>query len=86
MKVGDGLLFPVLKPPVARDAAIVLVDLAITSSPIVELALSDSQPLYEVVTRQLSTIGPAVNVIYDSIASVMGNPGTAQSSPSSFFN
>jgi hypothetical protein len=29
----------------------VLVDLAITSPPIVELALSDSQPIHEVISR-----------------------------------
>ena len=43
MEVGDGLLFPVRKPPitwnVVRNVAVVLVDLVITSPPVVELAL-----------------------------------------------
>ena len=78
--------FPVRKPPITWNVAVVLVDLAITSPPVVELALSDSQPIHEVVSRQLGTLRPAINVIDHSIASVVGDPGATQSPPSSFFS
>ena len=86
MEVGDGLFFPALKPPITWNVAVVLFGLAIPSPPIVELALSDSQPIYEVVSRQLGTLRPAVNVVDDGIASVVGDPGATQSPPSSFFS
>jgi hypothetical protein len=42
--VEDGLLFPVLKPPIARHLAVVLVGLAIAPLPIVKLARAEPQP------------------------------------------
>jgi len=86
MEIDNRLLFPILKPPVTRDVTIVLVDFAITNSPIVELALSDPQPFHEVVTWQLGSLGPAVNVIDNGIASIMGDPDAIQNPPGSFFS
>jgi hypothetical protein len=86
VEVDDGLLFLVLKPQVTRDVTIVLVDFAITSSLIVELALSDPQPCHEGVTWKLGTLGPAARVIDNSIASIAGGPNATQSPPSTFLS
>ena len=86
VKLDDGLLFPVFEPPVAGNPAIMLVDLAIALPPIIELALAQADPLNELLGRDLRPVRPIANVVDDSIASVVGNPGSGQSSPSTFFS
>ena len=86
MKLNDRLLFPVFEPPVAWDPAVVLVDLAITLSPIVELAQTDADPLDELLGRDLRLVRPIPNIVDNLIASIVGNPGSGQSSPSTFFS
>jgi hypothetical protein len=86
VKLDDGLLFPVFEPPVAGNPAIMFVDLAVTLPPVVELALADAQPLDELLGRDLRPIRPVASVIDDLVTGVVGNPGSGQSSPSTFFN
>jgi hypothetical protein len=38
VEIDNGLLLPVLKPPVAGDLAVVLIDFAVTVLPVVEFA------------------------------------------------
>ena len=86
VKINDGLFFPVFEPPIAWNPAVVLVDLAVTLPPVVELALSDAQPGDKLLGRDLRPIRPITGVVDDLITSVVGNPGSSQSSPSSFFS
>ena len=72
--VEDGLLFPVLKPPIARNLAVVLVGLAIAPFPIVKLARAESQPAQQAFGGQLCTNRPVADVIDDVVASVVRNP------------
>jgi hypothetical protein len=84
VKLDDSLLFPVFEPPVAGNPALVLVDLAVTLSPVVELAQADADPLDDLLGRDFHPVRPIPNVVDDLIASVVGNPGSSQSSPSTF--
>jgi hypothetical protein len=86
MEFQDLPLLPVLEPPVTGDVGVVLVDTAIASPPGVELALGDPQPADQAMRGDLGAIGPVADVIDDLVASVVGNPASGQSSPSSFFN
>ncbi len=86
VELDDGLLFPVFEPPVAGNPAVMFVDLAVTLSPVIELAQAKAQPLDEPLGRNLRSFRPIANVVDDLIASVMGNPGSSQSSPSTFFS
>ena len=85
-EINDGLFFPVFEPPIAWNPAVVLVDLAETLPPVVELALSDAQPGDKLLGRDLGSIRPITSVVDDLITSIVGNPGSSQSSPNSFFS
>ena len=84
MKLDDRLLFPVFEPPVAGNPAVVLIDFAVMFSPVVELALTDADPLDDSLGRDFRPVRPITNVVDDLITSVVGNPGSPQSSPSTF--
>jgi hypothetical protein len=86
VELDDGLLFPVYEPPVAGNPAIMLVDLAIALPPVIELALAQADPLNELLGRDLRPIRPIANVVDDLVTGVVGNPGSRQSSPSTFFS
>ena len=84
VKINDRLFSPVFEPPIAWNPAVVLVDLAETLPPVVELALSDAQPGDKLLGRDLGSIRPITSVVDDLITSIVGNPGSSQSSPNSF--
>jgi hypothetical protein len=86
VKIDNGLFFPVLEPPVAGDLAVVLVDFAVTVLPVVELASAQAEPTQEPTRWKLRAAGPMLDVVDDLITRVMGNPGSVQGSPSSFFS
>ena len=56
MKLDDRLLFPVFEPPVAGNPAVVLIDFAVTFSPVVELALTDADPLNDLLGRDFRPV------------------------------
>src|SRR4051794_785993 len=84
VEINDGLLLPVLQPPIAGNQGVVLVGQAVAGAPVVELARGDPQPGDELLDRDLGGLGPTGDVINDGVADVVGNPGAGQSSPSSF--
>ena len=86
MKLDDRLLFPVFEPPIAGNPAVVFVDFAVTLSPVVELAQTDSDPLDDLLGRDFRPVRPIANVVDDLITSVVGNPGSGQSSPRMWYN
>ena len=86
MKLDDRLLFPIFEPPVAGNPAVVFVDFAVALPPVVELAQTDSDPLDDLLGRDFRPVRPVTNVVDDLIASVVGNPGSGQSSPRTFFS
>ena len=69
-----GLLFPIFKPPIARDLAIVLVGHAVASFPIVKLARAEPQPGEQLLGWQLRALRPVADVVDDFVASVVRNP------------
>src|SRR5690606_20460583 len=83
--VEDGLLFPVLQPPVARRLAVVLVDLAVAIFPLVELAGGELQPAEQTFGRKFGACLPVLHVVDHLVARVVGNPTSVQSSPLAFF-
>ena len=48
----NGMLLPILQPMVPRHPTVVLVHLAVTLAPVVELALADAQPPDQPLGRQ----------------------------------
>ena len=86
VKIDDGLLFPIFEPPIAWNPAVVLVDLAVPLPSVVKLALSDAQPGDKLLGWDLRPIRPITGVVDDLIMSVVGSPGSSQSSPSSFLS
>ena len=65
------------EPVIARHPGVVLVDPAVTLTPVVELALGDAQPSDEVLAGDLGFVGPSADEIDDGVAGVVGNPSTA---------
>ncbi len=51
-----------------------LVDLAVTFDPGVELALADGKPGDEVGDRYFRLPGPSVNEVNNGVSRIMGNP------------
>jgi hypothetical protein len=86
VELDDGLLLPVFEPPVAGNPAVMLVDLAEALPPVIELALADAHPLDDLLGRDLRPIRPVASVIDDLITGIVGNPGSGQSSSSTFFS
>ena len=84
VKADDGLFLPVGQPPVAWYPAVMFIDLAITASPVIELALRDADPAHQLLRGQFRSLFPVANVVDDLIASIVGNPTSCQSSPSTF--
>ena len=60
--------------PVARNPGVVLVDLAVTLPPVVELRQADAQPEHQQADGDLRLLGPAADEIDDLVAGVVGNP------------
>jgi hypothetical protein len=85
-EVEDGSLFGLLKPVVARHHGVVLVDLAVASFPVVELAGGDSQPADEPAGWQLRFISPKVDEIDDLIAMIVSGPASVQIRPRLFLS
>ena len=80
-------LLPILQPEVAGDPGVVLVGCPQPPAPAVELARGDPQPSRA--SRQTGRpvrVGPVADEVDDRIAGGLGNPGSVQSSPSSFFS
>src|SRR5262249_38849863 len=65
---------------------VVLVDLAETHFPVVELAGADADPGQEMADRDLGLVGPGADKVDDLVAGVVGDPASGQGSPSSFFS
>src|SRR5271169_5209023 len=86
MEGDDRLLLPILQPKVPGNPTVVLVDAAVTFSPIVELARGHAQPSNESPGADLTGFRPAPHEIHDLVPHVVRHPDPVQSSPSSFFS
>src|ERR1700687_801443 len=86
MKIDDGLLLPRLQPKVSGNPSVVLVHLAISPTPIVELAGPDAEPLQEAPGADPGLLGPAPDEIHDLVPHVVWHPDSGQSSPILFFS
>jgi hypothetical protein len=85
VEVENGCLLPWFEPPVAGHERVVLVGQSVAGLPVVELARADAEPTDEALPGDFGTLGPVANEVDDGVASVVGNPGSGQSTPSSFF-
>jgi len=87
VEVDDALALPVLDPVIAWHLAVVLIGFAVALLPAVELAPSDTDPSHHLLDlHHLRQLGQPHHEIHHLVASIMGNPLAAQSSPSSFFS
>ena len=84
MEADDGLLLPLLQPEIAGNPAVVLVDLAVAFSPVVELAGAHAEPADEPSGADLGLLRPAPDEIHDLVPHIVRNPDPGQSSPSFF--
>lgn len=76
VKVDDGLLFPVLQPPIPRNPPIVVVDLDVAAFPVVVLAGRESDPAKQLADGDLGAAVPVLDVVDDLISRIVGNPAT----------
>ena len=81
----DRLLLPLLQPKVPGNPTVMLIDLAVSLAPAVELACRDVQPSDEPPGADLSLLKPAPDEIYDLVPRIVRNPDSGQSSPTLFF-
>jgi len=86
MKLDDGLLLPVLQPVIPRDPSVVLIGLAVSLCPTAERRGGEPDPREDLRLRDLGFRRPAVDVIDDAVASVVGKPAAIQGSPTGFFS
>src|SRR6202165_176920 len=86
MKIDDRLLLPLLQPKVPGNPTVVLVHLAVSVAPVVELAGPDAQPFDEPPGADPCLLGPAPDEIHDLIPRVVRHPDSGQSSPRLFFS
>jgi hypothetical protein len=83
--VDDGLLLSIEKLLITGYSAVVLIDAAIPLAPIIELGSANADPADELISWDFSPFRLVADVIDELLARVVGNPGSSQSSPSSFF-
>ena len=76
VEVNNGLLLPGFKPPVAWDLAVMLIGFAVAFSPSVVLAAGQLQPEQQLLHRGVGAIRPALQVVDDQVACVVGNPAS----------
>jgi len=86
MKGDDRGLLPILEPKIAGEGGVVLVGSSQPSAPAAELAHGNPQPADQEQDRQVRAASPALDELDDRIADGLGNPGSVQSSPRSFFS
>ena len=84
--VDDGPALPLLDPVLPRYQAVVLIGLPIPLAPVVKLTPSDPAPLNDLLDRNPGLGGDGADEVDELVTQVVGNPGAAQASPSSFFN
>jgi hypothetical protein len=72
--VDDRPLLPVFEPVVARDPAVMFVDLTIPLSPLVVRPLGHAHPGEDLFGRRLGLVGPVADVIDHGVARLVGNP------------
>lgn len=73
-KPDNRLPFPFLKPEIAGDRSVMLVDLAVSFDPVVELAFADGKPGDKARDRYFSFNAPPFGKIDDGVSRIMGNP------------
>src|ERR1019366_7604356 len=86
MKIDDRLLLPLLQPKVPGNPTVVLVHLAVSIAPVVELAGPDVEPHEEAPGADPGLVGPAPDEIHDLIPHIVRHPDSGQSSPRLFFS
>lgn len=85
VEFNDRLLFPVLKPPVARNFPVVTVGFAVAMLPCVVLASREADPPQQRTDMNFGPLIPVPDVVNDLVTCIVGNPATFQGSPLSFF-
>src|SRR5450631_809884 len=85
MKIDDRFLLPLLQPKVSGNPTVVLVRLAVSLPPIVELASSDAKPSDKSSGADLGRLRPAPAEIHDLVPHVVRDPDPGQRSPRLFF-
>lgn len=86
MELQDGLLFPLVKPVITRDPAVVFVDSTVVSRPAAIRGRPDSDPLLDLSARDFRFVRPFTDVIDNLVTYFMGHPFVGQGAPLAFFN
>ncbi len=76
VEVQDGLLLPILEPPVPRDFSVMLVGLTVSFLPIMKLAGAQPEPRQQTLGGQLGPFRPMLDIIDDVVAGIVGNPAS----------
>src|SRR5271166_529070 len=86
MKIDDRLLLPLLQPKISGNPTVVLVHLAVSVAPVVELAGPDAEPFDEPPGADPGLLRPAPDEIHDLVPHIVRHPDSGQSSPRLFFS
>ena len=81
----NGLFFAVFEPPIAWNPAVVLVDLTVALTPVVEFTLRDTQPGNKLLGRDPRPLEPIASVVDDLVTSVVEEPKIQSEFPKLFF-
>ena len=82
--IEDRLFFRCGQPEVARDPAIVLVDPAVATTPIVKFTPRNANPVNHLLRLDFGFVGPVPHVIDHLVPDIRLGPGVFQSSPRFF--
>src|SRR5712671_1947240 len=85
MEIDDRLLLPLLHPEIPGNPTVVLVRLAVSFPPPVELAGRYAEPSDEPSDADLRLLRPAPDIIHDLVPHVVWYPDPVQISPRLFF-
>src|SRR4029450_13232968 len=85
VEVDDRIVFPLLKPVIAWNEDVMFVGFAVAIPPLVILGAGKVHPAHQVQWADLGACREPLDEVDDIVTSVVGNPASAQLSPSSFF-
>jgi hypothetical protein len=74
VEVNNGLAFPIFEPMISGDRSVVLILLAIVSTPFVERRFIQSDPTQKLLGRRFGSAFPVVDIVDHGIANIVRNP------------
>jgi len=74
VEVNNGIAFPIFEPMVSGDRSVVLVFLAVVSTPFVERRFIQSDPAEKLLVGRFGSAFPVVDIVDYGVANIVRNP------------